>query len=145
VNPIFKFNCLIPEFSVSDFRKSLHFYTDVLGFKIQYERNEDQFAFLCLGECQIMIEAQNENWKIAELEHPYGRGINFQIEIKDIEDLYSKIIGQGYPIHFGIEEKWYRVNEEMLGVKQFLILDPDGYLLRFAEDLGSNLNPPAVE
>jgi catechol 2,3-dioxygenase-like lactoylglutathione lyase family enzyme len=121
------------------FKKSLLFYTQVLGFKIQYERNEDQFAFLCLGQCQIMIEAQNGNWKVAELEYPYGRGINFQIEVKDIGGLYSKITGLGYPIKFEMEEKWYRVNEEMLGVKQFLILDPDGYLLRFAEDLGSRM------
>jgi hypothetical protein len=86
-----------------------------------------------------MIEAQNGNWKVAELEYPYGRGINFQIEVKDIGGLYSKITGLGYPIKFEMEEKWYRVNEEMLGVKQFLILDPDGYLLRFAEDLGSRM------
>ena len=139
MNQPFEFNCLIPELSVSDFKKSLLFYTQVLGFTVQYERKEDQFAFLCLGRCQIMIEAQNKNWEIAKLEYPYGRGINFQIEVKDIVTFYSKIKAGGYPIKFDIEEKWYRSNEEMLGVKQFLLLDPDGYLLRFSEGLGSKM------
>ena len=35
-----------------------------------------------------------------------------------------------------IEENWYRQNGKLLGNKEFLILSPDGYLLRFSEDLG---------
>jgi hypothetical protein len=35
-----------------------------------------------------------------------------------------------------IEEKWYRANDVELGNRQFIILDPDGYMLRFFQDLG---------
>lgn len=35
-----------------------------------------------------------------------------------------------------LEEKWYRQNDKLLGEKNFLVMDPDGYLLRFIEDLG---------
>ena len=37
---------------------------------------------------------------------------------------------------FDIEENWYRHDDKMLGNKEFLIQDPDGYLLRFTQDLG---------
>lgn len=32
--------------------------------------------------------------------------------------------------------KKYRQDNKLLGNKEFLVQDPDGYLLRFAEDLG---------
>ena len=35
-----------------------------------------------------------------------------------------------------IQENWYRADKVVIGQKEFLIMDPDGYLLRFAEHLG---------
>jgi len=35
-----------------------------------------------------------------------------------------------------MKENWYRVDSILTGNKQFLIMDLDGYLLRFAQDLG---------
>ena len=43
---------------------------------------------------------------------------------------------KNYVIAFDIEENWYRHDDKMLGNKEFLIQDPDGYLLRFTQDLG---------
>lgn len=40
-----EFKRLIPELSAADFEKSLSFYTDVLGFHIEYQRPEHKFAF----------------------------------------------------------------------------------------------------
>lgn len=45
-----RFNKLIPELTVTNIEKSKEFYTEILGFKIEYERKEDNFAFLSLGE-----------------------------------------------------------------------------------------------
>ena len=38
---------------------------------------------------------------------------------------------------FEMEENWYRQDDKLLGNKEFLVQDPDGYLFRFSEDLGS--------
>jgi hypothetical protein len=38
-----------------------------------------------------------------------------------------------------IEEKWYRKDNHGVGSRQFLVQDPDGYLLRFSENLGERL------
>lgn len=85
-----KFNKLIPELTVSDINTSKKFYTEVLGFKIEYERIKDKFAFLSLGEAQLMIEQINDNWTVGELKYPFGNGINLQIEIDNLDSFVKK-------------------------------------------------------
>ncbi|WP_217351229.1 hypothetical protein [Thalassospira marina] len=34
------------------------------------------------------------------------------------------------------EDKWYRIGDVESGNRQFVVADPDGYLLRFFEELG---------
>jgi hypothetical protein len=36
-----------------------------------------------------------------------------------------------------LEEAWYRQDAILLGCRQFLVQDPDGYLLGFSEDIGT--------
>ena len=131
-----QFNALIPELSVSDFEKSRSFYCSVLGFRIEYQRPEHQFAFLSHQACQIMIEQEHSTWKTGALEYPYGRGINFQIEVSAIDDLLQSLNAHGYPLFAEPEERWYRQDQFLLGQRQFLVMDPDGYLLRFSQAVG---------
>jgi len=132
-----KFNKLIPELSISDFKKSLKFYTEILGFKIEYKRDEDKFAMLSFQKSQIMIEEINGHWRTGKLEYPFGRGINFQIEVNSIEPILKTLKQNNYPIFVKPQENWYRKNNQLLGNKEFLVKDPNGYLLRFTEDLGT--------
>ena len=133
----FVFNKNIPELSVSNLENSLAFYK-TLGFKVEYERRENKFIFLSMGEIQFMLQelSDNEKWDLAPLTYPFGNGINFQLEVNSVDRIYSKLKEQNYPIAFDIEENWYRQNDKLLGNKEFLVQDPDGYLLRFSEDLG---------
>ena len=132
-----KFNKLIPELSVSNFETSLQFYRDVLQFKIEYKREESKFAMVSFQESQIMIEEINETWTTGKLEYPFGRGINFQIEVDDIQSILDNLEQKHYPIFVKPKETWYRQDEHLLGNKELLVQDPDGYVLRFAEDLGT--------
>ncbi len=132
-----KFNKLIPELSVSDFKKSLKFYTKILGFKIKYKRQESKFAMLSFQGSQLMIEETNKKWATGKLEDPYGRGINFQIEVNSIQPVLDSLKKNSYPIFAEPKENWYRQNNKMLGNKEFLAHSHNGYLLRFSEDLGT--------
>lgn len=125
-----KFNRLIPELSVSDINKSKEFYLS-LGFSVVYERVEDKFCFIELDGCQLMIEEVNENWNTGDLEYPYGRGINLSIEVEDIDTLYHKVLEMNYPLFRKLQVESYRVGDKECLDQQFLIQDPDGYLLRF--------------
>lgn len=128
-----RFNRLIPELSVSSMDKSLKFYVDILGFKKEYSR--EGFVFLSFQGSQLMLEKMNDNWKTGELEYPFGRGVNFQIEVDDVEGVLKKLEDNGYPVKFSLEEKEYSAGDKVFKVKEFLVMDPDGYLLRFSQDI----------
>lgn len=126
-----KFNRLIPELSVSNIEKSKKFYMNILGFKLEYERTKDKFAFLSLGEAQIMIEEVNGYWNTDKLEYPFGRGVNFQIEVNNIEDIRDRLIKNGFKLFRDITTSEYECSRAVLVQKEFLVQDLDGYLLRF--------------
>lgn len=138
---LMKFNKNIPELSVTDLEKSLKFYK-VCGFKIEYERKENKFALISMDEIQFMLQGitDNDKWDTGKLEYPFGRGINFELEVTNVDTIYNKLIENNYKITFDMEENWYRNNNKLYGCKEFLIMDPDGYLLRFQEDLGCKEN-----
>ena len=130
-------NKIIPELSVTNLKNSINFYKTA-GFKIEYDRPENKFVFISLGQIQFMLQeiSDNDKWDIAPLTYPFGNGINFQLEVSNLDEIYNNFKNSNYQIAFDIEENWYRQDNKLLGNKEFLIQDPDGYLLRFSEDLG---------
>jgi catechol 2,3-dioxygenase-like lactoylglutathione lyase family enzyme len=131
---------MIPELQVFDFTKSLAFYTQLGGFTVLYDRPEEDFAMLGIPGAQLMIEGvnpKNRSWSVGPLERPLGRGIHLQIEVLDVHELYQRFKKAQYPIFFDMEEKWYRVSDQEIGHCQFLVQDPDGYLLRFFTRIGT--------
>jgi catechol 2,3-dioxygenase-like lactoylglutathione lyase family enzyme len=132
-----QFAKLVPELCCSDIERSLSFYTELLGFSVAYARPEERFAFLDREGAQVMIEQSTGRAFVAsELVYPYGRGVNLQIEAADVAALYAKVEASGSPIYLPLEDTWYRRDQTLLGNRQFIVQDPDGYLLRFFEDLG---------
>ena len=127
------FNKLIPELSVTDINKTREFYVDVLGFKICYERPEDKFIFVEKDGNQIMLEQINGNWNVGKMEYPFGRGINFEMTISDVDAVYERIEKAGMKLFRKMEVKDYECGNEIVHQKQFLVQDPDGYLLRFVD------------
>ncbi len=128
---------LVPELCCSDIERSLAFYTGILGFVVLYARPEEQFAYLEREGAELMIEQPTgRNWTTAELSHPYGRGINFQIEVADVQALHAQCEAASATIYLPLEDKWYRADDKLVGNRQFIVQDPDGYLLRFFTDLG---------
>jgi len=135
-----KFNKLIPELSVSNFEKSLDFYTKIIGFKLEYQREESMFAFLSLNGSQLMIEQDKNSkssWFTKKPKYPRGRGIHFQFEVKNITPILDKLNKKNYPIKEAPKEYWFRKNKLLVGIKGFLVMDPDGYLLMFNETIGT--------
>ena len=126
------YQAVIPEFVVSDIEKSRHFYCDLLGFSVEYERPEEKFLFLSLEDCQLMLEEETKD-ELAKLSYPFGRGVNISFSIKDVPRLYQKLLESNYPIHRPLTKREFRVGYHYIYPHEFAILDPDGYFLRFSE------------
>ncbi len=129
---------LIPELEVLDLEASLRFYIEA-GFEVSYGRPEEAFVMLVRAGVALMLEAADgagRRFGSAALERPFGRGLNLQVEVEDVGGLHRRMTGR-WPIIVDLEQRWYRVGDDEAGNHQFVVSDPDGYLLRFFEDLGT--------
>jgi hypothetical protein len=80
-------------------------------------------------------EMADGRWIVAEMERPFGRGINFEIEVADVDAVHRRFEDRGYPLTVPMHQKSYRVGGEDCLVRQFLAADPDGYLVRPSQTL----------
>ncbi len=125
---------LVPELYVRDLDRSLDFYCCVLGFHIVYQRSGERFAYIERNGAELMLEEPvGRVWLAGPLEPPYGRGVNFQIEVADSAALREAALAAGAPLVMDLEEKTYLRDDEPIRVRQCVVQDPDGYLLRFSE------------
>ncbi|UNM96234.1 VOC family protein [Ignatzschineria rhizosphaerae] len=130
-------NKMVPELIVSNLQESLAFWVNLIGFEVMYQSEEERFVYLDLLGAQVMLEEmQPEQWVTGELEKPLGRGINFQIEVPAVKPILERLERENYPLFDALEERWYQANDLQHGQRQFLVQDPDGYLLRLVEVLG---------
>jgi len=130
---------LVPELAVTDCDVSVRFWRDLLGFEVLYDRAEEGFAYLALGGAHLMLDQADigRTWRTAPFDPPLGRGINLQISVPDVADQLRQLREAGWPLFMEPEEKWYRIGpSEEAGLRQFLVQDPDGYLVRLQMSLG---------
>jgi catechol 2,3-dioxygenase-like lactoylglutathione lyase family enzyme len=143
---------LVPELDVVDFAVSMRFYAEVLGFRTLFERPAERFAYLERDGVELMIEeaaGPGRRFRTAPLESPYGRGVNFQLSVDDVDAVHARAVEAGVDIVVPMEERWYRVDVAQsggrwtttgpteAGNRQFVLADPDGYLWRPFRDLGT--------
>jgi len=134
---------LVPELTVSNHAASLDFYVRIIGFEVRYQRTAEKFAYLDLGGAELMIEQETDFSGTSPRERPHGRGMSLQIEVEDLGAILTRLQQAGIPLFRPVEDAWYRASERYLGNRQFWVQDPDGYLLRFFEDLGESHAPPS--
>src|SRR5208282_556909 len=132
---------LVPELLVADIDKSLRFWRDLCGFVVVFDRLYEGFAYLDLDGAQVMLEerGRTRNWVTGTLETPFGRGVNFQVRVSAIEPILAALARANWPLFMESEQRWYRTGEVETGVHQFLVQDPDGYLIRFSARIGERL------
>lgn len=125
---------LVPELDVSDLASSLAFYVELSGWRILWSRPEERFAYLERDGAELMLQEADgpgRRFRTAALHRPYGRGVNFEIEVVDIDALYARLIDAGHVPVLALETAHYETGDHTTVQRQFVISDPDGYLLRF--------------
>lgn len=143
---------LVPELDVADLAASLRFYARVLEFRILFERRAERFIYLERKGVELMIQearGPGRRFRTAPLEQPYGRGVNFQLRVEDIDAMHARAVEAAVDIVAPMEERWYAVDvaetggrwetkgPTQSGNRQFVVADPDGYLWRPFRDLGT--------
>jgi catechol 2,3-dioxygenase-like lactoylglutathione lyase family enzyme len=114
------------ELFVNDLPASIDFYHRVLGFEIG-SKNSDGYTPITKGNVHLGLNLRSnlpDNHPIHSLANERsGRGIEIVLEVNDIEEVYEHIITQNWPLSDQLQyQPW--------GLKDFRVLDPDGYYLR---------------
>jgi catechol 2,3-dioxygenase-like lactoylglutathione lyase family enzyme len=121
---------LTPNLIVSDVSRSIKFYRDVLGFTLGPTVPEAEpyvFAIVQSGPVQIYLNAPGpavEEYP-AFKDRPLGGTLTLFIAVADIHRVHEDLEGK-VTIVMPLEHKWY-------GVTEFAFLDPDGYVITYAE------------
>jgi len=123
-------NKLTPNLIVSDVARSVAFYRDVLGFTVQQTVPEYApfvFAIMVSGSVEIFLNAADTAVQEypAFKDRPIGGTLTLFVEVQGVrrahDEIRSKVV-----IVMPLEEKWY-------GMTEFAFLDPDGYVITYAE------------
>lgn len=124
------FKKLTPNLLVADVGRSRAFYIDVLGFAAGMNVPEQPpfvFASVTGGAVEIFFnDAKTTVDEYPALKgRPIGASATLFIEVEGIEQYYAALQGK-VNVSVPLKTQWY-------GMKEFAIVDPDGYLITFAE------------
>lgn len=126
------FNKITPNLVVADMEASLGFYRDVLGFTISQSVPENApfiFAWMKKDGAELFLNQQQKpqpGHPDPLAGRPLGGTLSMYMPMKGIEDLLKRVEQHGIKIAIPLHKEFY-------GMKEFAVLDPDGYLLIFAE------------
>ena len=126
-----KFNTITPNLIVTDMEKSLHFYRDVLGFTVSQtvpDKAPFIFAWMKRDEANLFLNQQmpSQPGQPDPLAgRPVGGTLSMYMVLEGIDDLHKTVVAGVKPA--------IALHKEFYGMKEFAVLDPDGYLIIFAE------------
>ena len=109
------------EIKVTDFDKSLEFYTEKLGFEILRIDPEHKFATLVFNAGQFLIQEDSS------VPNPKGVGVFFRFFVPDdIKEFHDLLVERGEKISKPLTKMNY-------GLTRFYAEDPDGFQIKFVK------------
>lgn len=130
-------SALMAEMMVTDYAAALAFWTGVLGFKVAFTRPSLRFA--CLEHpdgAQIMIYQRDGHWETGAMDVPFGRGAVVQVYVADVDAVAARVTEARVPFYVEMREKWRDWGDRLGGQREFLVQDPDGYLVMVVQRIG---------
>ena len=121
---------LTPNIIVADVSRSIAFYRDVLGFSLEQTVPDVApfvFAIMKSGDVQIYLNAPGpavEEYPVLK-DRPLGGTLTLFINVDDVRGSYAQLEDR-VQVVLPLETKWY-------GLTEFAFLDPDGYIITFAQ------------
>ncbi|PLR75460.1 lactoylglutathione lyase [Bacillus sp. V3-13] len=117
------------ELFVEDLQKSIEFYEQILG--LEFVDKSETGAMIKQNDFALLLTPDsvlNKNHFLRKGGlHPKGKGVEFIIVTDDIDRLFKRVLEKKYPVESTLTlQSW--------GMKDFRIVDPDGYYLRLTSN-----------
>ena len=134
---------IVPGLLVSDLARSVDVYTRLFGFELAHAE-PDRLAVLTTGGDQLVLTQfhPEDPLVVAELTNPFGRGVTLHVRTADPAPINEALRAEKYPIVVPMEISELKSGDQTFTQTSFVVQDPDGYLLRFVEILGSRPRSP---
>lgn len=118
-----------PNLIVSDMAASLAFYRDMLGFQLaQSVPDEPPFVFAWLKRGGVELFLNDAKPVVSEFTNlRAGNTSTLFVIVNDVDAFHAQLSGRAR-IVMGLTDQFY-------GTREFAILDPDGYLITFAQKM----------
>ena len=118
-----------PSFTVNDLEKSLAFYRDVLGFKVDQKWEQDgKLMGVSLTAGKVTLMVAQDDWKKGR-DRQKGEGFRMYFETGADVDAFAKgIQGRGGSLESPPEDRPW-------GYRDFNVTDPDGFKMTFGTPL----------
>lgn len=126
---------IVPELLVTDIDRSVDAYTTLFGFEAEHTRPGLAVLTLPHSGAQIVLEQYDPESPliVAELKNPLGRGVSLSIRVDDPAGVYQKLRSGKYPIMVPMQVAEYDEGDKTFTRSEFVVQDPDGYVLRFTD------------
>ena len=115
-------------FSV-DLDAAADFYRRVLGFDVAADRRPADDPYVALLRGTVRIGAARRGSGRPEWRRPPTGG-EIVLEVDDVDAEREHVVGQGWPLDADLVDRPW-------GLRDFRVLDPDGYYLRITSRPGS--------
>ena len=112
-----------PNLMVQDVNASLEFYEQLLGLERRITvPDQAPFVFVAVGsgDVEIFLNKSESGSK------PVAGGSSMYLEVEGLDELLARVRQRGWKIAIDLNETFY-------GMREFAVLDPDGYMIIFAE------------
>ena len=113
-----------PQFLVTDFERSIQYYTQVLGFDLEF-RYEDFYAGIIKDGYSIHLKCGQPLLEERERKRE-NNDLDIVFSVDNVDALYEEYSQKPIEIIQPLCERPYG--------KEFYIADPDGYILAFLEE-----------
>jgi catechol 2,3-dioxygenase-like lactoylglutathione lyase family enzyme len=123
---------LVPLLNVEDVGRSVYFYKDALGFRLDesFER-EGSLVWACLSFGAVRLMLHQPPWADSDGRRDtrsYGDAVLF-FWVEDARELHTDLEARGYEVG--------KLQGSERGMQEFYMRDPDGYELGFATSVAA--------
>lgn len=123
-----KITDLVPMLISQDVPAAIRFYTGVLGCEVARDDNigDSGFATLRCGPARLMLASPTYVPKAPKVDGKYTQ-CNYYFYVDDADALRSEVLAAGWSATPCVN-RFY-------GLREFEVVDPDGHILLFGQDL----------
>ncbi|MGH3499929.1 MAG: VOC family protein [Nocardioidaceae bacterium] len=110
----------------SDLDATADFYTRVLGFHVVSDRRGEASPYLALERDGVRVGAAARADQVDRRHRQPPVGVEIVLEVDDLPPELDRVRSTGWPLAADLQERPW-------GLRDFRILDPNGYYLRITD------------